>query len=120
MNDTKAIFLVVAGVVGVVLVDMLMNPGKRLLVLGGTREDYYGGSGRCFRTSDDAEVSASRCTDRGIDIGGVGGSGLGAGLAAAAKGIASSFGGLFGGGASVSEDTRAPVDPYADADPWAW
>ncbi len=34
-----------------------------------TRETYYGASGRCFQHSDDTEVPAARCTDRGIPIG---------------------------------------------------
>jgi len=85
MNTTKVLFLVGAGLAVVVLVDMILNPGKRLLVLGGTREEFYGGSGRCFKTSDDSEVPVERCTERGVDVG------------ASSGAITDALGGLAGG-----------------------
>ena len=40
-----------------------------VLLEGAIRDSYYGGGGRCFRQSDDVEVSLARCAERGVSTG---------------------------------------------------
>ena len=88
-----------------VLVYLATKDGK--ITATATRESYYGGGGKCYRLSDDAEVATSKCTERGEDIGVSPfasdriSSGVGAVADAASSAfnsVASSVGSFFGGG----------------------